>query len=159
MRISRHQLFMGIARIVSQRSTCFRGNVGAILVNDRSNIVSIGYNGPPSGEDHCYGNECPLDEGGGCTRSTHAEMNVLKRITYGVGIGWRELQLYVTSSPCPNCAKDIIRGEAVGTIYYESPYRIYTGVEELLRNGIDIYRFTPSGYLIEEATGKVLEAN
>jgi hypothetical protein len=59
MRITRPQLWMGMAEIAAQRATCFRGSCGAILVKD-NDVVSIGYNGPPSGEEHCQGNDCVL---------------------------------------------------------------------------------------------------
>ena len=52
-RISYHQMFMNIAREVSRRSTCCRKQVGSILVSDRQKIISCGWNGVPSGKEHC----------------------------------------------------------------------------------------------------------
>lgn len=156
MRISRHQLFMGIAELAAKRSTCFRGNVGAVIVVD-NNPVAIGYNGPPSGEPHCQGNDCPLTNGG-CSRSIHAEDNALARASVYV-YGPYLADLYVTSSPCHGCAARIIQSHMIRRVFYQSPYRITTGIEELIHENIDVYRFSPSGYLVEEKTGRVLEAN
>ena len=75
MRISRDLMFMMMAEAAARRSTCRRLNVGAILTY-QNNVVSIGYNGPPPGEPHCYGGDCGVPM---CTRSIHAEFNAIVR--------------------------------------------------------------------------------
>jgi dCMP deaminase len=163
MRISRKQLWMGIAELAAKRSTCFRGNIGcAIVVNGC--VVSVGYNGPPSGDDHCKGNGCETKQDGGCLRAVHAEDNALARIPKRVMgdfliKGGRQGQLYVTAMPCPGCAAKIIDCNMIGDVYYQSTYRITQGIEDLINAGINVYRYSPSGYLVSEKTGEVLEAN
>lgn len=96
-RISRDRMFMDIAKIVAQRGTCDRAQVGAILVNKKNKIISIGYNGSPSGEKHCdeVGH---LMFNGHCVRTIHAEENCLRDITLQ-----GEFVMYVTHYPCMKC--------------------------------------------------------
>lgn len=162
MRISRKEMWMGIANIAAKRSTCFRGNVGCVIIHD-NNPISIGYNGPPAGDDHCKGTHCEVTSEGGCLRSLHAEENALARIPddgpcHKTGWG-TDLDLYVTSNPCPSCAEIIGMDGRVRRVYYQSPYRIKAGIPILHEYNIEVFRFSPSGYLINEATGEVLEAN
>ena len=152
---------MGIANIAAKRSTCFRGNVGCVIIHD-NNPISIGYNGPPAGDDHCKGTHCEISSTGGCLRSIHAEENALARIPEDSGDwhnGWGGLDLYVTSNPCPDCAEIIGTDGRVNRVFYQSPYRIKAGIPILHEYKIEVFRFSPSGYLINEKTGEVLEAN
>ena len=159
MRISRKQMFMGIAELAAKRSTCYRGNVGAVLVLD-NNPISLGYNGPPAGDEHCKGNDCEIHaETKGCLRSVHAEINALHRIPFGTDCRFHACDLFVTSNPCPACAAAIIDSGVVGRVYYQAPYRITTGIQEMVNAQIQVYRFSPSGYLVDEKTGQVLEAS
>lgn len=96
-RISRHRMFMEIATVVAKRGTCDRARVGAVLVNSDNKIISIGYNGAPSGEAHCdeVGH---LIFDGHCVRTIHAEENCLNGVTLkGHNV------LYVTHYPCAKC--------------------------------------------------------
>lgn len=157
MRISRKQMFMGMAELAAKRSTCFRGNVGCVIVDD-NNPVSIGYNGPPSGAAHCLGNDCNTKPDGGCVRAIHAERNALMRLPFALDL-IHGLDMYVTSNPCPDCAEYIVGFNVITNVYYQSPYRIKTGIATLLDAEINVFRFSPSGYLVNEKTGEVLEAN
>ena len=104
MRPTRPQTFMEIAQAVAKRATCMRLNVGAVLVQGRS-IVSIGYNGVPSGAPHCTGNDCPGKQH--CHETIHAEDNALRHLpgpVYSTDFDeMYELDLYVTDSPCRDC--------------------------------------------------------
>lgn len=144
-RISREQMFMDICEVIARRSTCGRGNVGAILVTEEHNIVSIGYNGPPSGEPHCKLNNCEKNTTGGCLRSVHAERNAIKRAPMYNAF----FDMYVTVSPCINCANDIIRDKRIRRVYFRQEYRIRDGITHLMNNGIEVYKVTPAGYVIE----------
>jgi dCMP deaminase len=156
VRISRKQLWMGIATLAAQRSTCYRGNIGAVIVHD-NNPIAIGYNGPPSGDDHCHGTTCARKTDGGCLRSVHAEVNALARVP-NVDQVIRGSDMFVTSNPCPDCAAAIIASALIGRVYYQAPYRITQGITELLNAEIQVFRLSPSGYLVNEATGEVSEA-
>lgn len=142
-------MFMAMARIISQRSSCFRLNVGCIITID-NRPVSIGYNGPPAGEDHCRGNDCPLSSSGGCIRSLHAEANALNWYKSDE----KSMTLYVTHSPCESCCS-LILTRKVESVIYEAEYRITTGLDTLVGAGIKVYRLSPSGYLIDRKTNLV----
>lgn len=150
MRITRDQLWMEITHSMAKRSTCFRGNVGCIVVH-KTNIVASTYNGPPAGQEHCLGNECPLIDGG-CQRSTHAEINAIERIPHGMA----KLTMYCTHSPCPDCADRIIRNKfRIVRFVYSSEYRIITGIIAMVQAGINVERLMPSGYLINKLDNSV----
>lgn len=153
MRISRNQMYMEIARTVSKRSTCHRLNVGAVLVVD-NRVVSTGYNGPASGEPHCFGNDCPLSCSGGCSRSIHAEANAIDFLQDGSLNG--EVSIYVTHSPCMNCAK-LIKTMGIDKVFYETAYRDTSSLDWLISEGVKVYRYSPSGYLINHSNNKVEE--
>jgi dCMP deaminase len=151
-RIGRHQMLMQIAEVVSRRSTCFRRNVGCVITASH-NIVAIGYNGPASGEPHCTGNGC-ADPVRGCQRAIHAEKNALDRIAMKDVCDGR---MYVTESPCPHCAKEIIDSGSIHEVFYLHEYRLAEGRVLIMRAGIKLYRMTPSGYIIDVATGDLVE--
>lgn len=144
-------MFMQIAEVVSRRSTCFRRNVGAIIVKD-NNILSIGYNGPDHGEPHCTGNGC-ADPVNGCTRAIHAEKNAIMRTPAIHFPG--PFTMYVTESPCPDCAKYLSGFEAV---YFMHQYRIAKGCDMIVAAGVKLFRVTPAGHVIDWKTGHFVEA-
>lgn len=148
---------MGMALLAAKRSTCYRGNVGCVIIHN-DNPISIGYNGPPSGEEHCKGTHCETTQDGGCLRSIHAEQNAIARLPAAF-TRITQVDLYVTSNPCPGCAELIVNDGRVNRVFYQSPYRIKAGIPILNEAGIEVFRFSPSGYLVNEKTGEVLEAN
>lgn len=153
MRISRPQMFLEIAQVVAKRATCFRLNIGAVVVHDRR-CVSIGYNGPPAGEPHCYGSRCPLSASGGCSRSVHAEINAIERIPKELIAG--PLELYTTHSPCENCAQAILMHPGITTVYFSETYRNSQHLEWF--NGKKkVYRILPSGTTIDHFTNEIVE--
>jgi dCMP deaminase len=156
MRITRPQMFMEIAHVVSRRSTCCRLNVGAVIVHDRS-IISIGYNGRPSGAPHCEGNDCVGRSG--CHEAIHAEANALSRIAGNV-LG--DFELYTTDSPCVDCAEHITwrlsAGHRIRRVFYDRPYRLRDGIDHLINLNIPVYRITPAGYIIDEESGNIMTA-
>ncbi len=96
--------FMRIAREVSERSTCDRKHVGAVIVRDR-NILSTGYNGSIAGMPHCD-DVGHMMENGHCVGTIHAEANaILQAARNGVSIA--AASIYVSASPCWNCFKMI----------------------------------------------------
>lgn len=127
MRISREQMFFEIAKIVSLRSTCLRKQVGAVI-EKKGRVVSIGYNGVVGGEAHCSELEC---EGAGCNKSVHAEMNAIA-FAAREGVSLKGSTLYVTLSPCINCAK-IIVNSGIKEVKYLEKYRDVEGIEFLRR--------------------------
>lgn len=148
-RISRPQMYLDIAHIVAKRSTCFRLNVGAVMVKDR-NIVSIGYNGAPSGEAHCTGHTCPGWKTG-CQRSVHAEDNALMRAPYGV----KGMDLYITHSPCSKCFDKLWQSQLVDRIFFGTPFRDTDHLHSQLFD-MEVYRVLPSGSVINWETGELI---
>ena len=141
---------MEMAEAAAKRSTCFRGNNGALVVVG-NNVKSIGYNGPPSGEVHCEGHIC-AGSTTGCERSLHAERNALARNNCAINQG---ADIYCTAAPCPNCAA-LICLHGIARVFYRHPYRLNDGVAYLLEHDVKVYRVSPSGYIIEERTGKLV---
>ncbi len=107
------EYFLDISRLVSKRSTCMRRQVGAVIVKDKR-ILTTGYNGAPSGLEHCEKTGCmreqmniPSGERHELCRALHAEMNaILQAAQYGIGLSGS--MIYCTNQPCIICAKMII---------------------------------------------------
>lgn len=107
------EYFTKAACLVSERSTCLRRKVGAVLVKDKQ-ILATGYNGAPSGIEHCEKAGClrqklgvPSGQRHEICRGLHAEQNViLQAARHGVSV--KESALYITNAPCSICAKMII---------------------------------------------------
>lgn len=115
-RISRDELLGNIAQLVAKRGTCRRNQVGAVLASE-GRIISIGYNGAPSGMPHCHPEVC--DPTLPCTRTVHAEANTIA-FAARKGIATEGATLYVTLSPCIDCAKLIINAGIKRVIYWEA---------------------------------------
>lgn len=138
--------FMSILDTVKERSTCVRRKVGAIIVKDKR-IIATGYNGAPSGLKHCYELGCmrerlniPSGQNHELCRGIHAEQNaIIQAAMYGVSIN--EATIYVTCSPCVQCAKMIINSGIKRVVYCgEYPDKLS---EELLNEaGINLQKYT-----------------
>lgn len=143
MRPNRPQMFMEIAQAVAKRATCMRLNVGAVIVQGRS-IVSIGYNGAPSGAPHCRGNDCPGKFV--CKETIHAEHNAILHLPGN--LPEEPLDLYVTDSPCPDCFELVKNSKPrIGRIFFGTPYRITDHLVSTEK--IKIYRVLPAGYIVD----------
>lgn len=155
MRPSRHSMYMAMARAAAMRATCYRLNVGAVLVYDRS-VVGVGYNGAPSGQPHCTGNGCQYFEPTGC-KVVHAEINALRHIERVMLNPDDRFDLYVTHSPCSDCARQLCFDGRVSNVFFETPYRDPSPVKELLDNFIGVWQLLPSGLVVEQRTGRLVE--
>jgi len=107
------EYFLQMAGLVSQRATCLRRKVGAVLVRDKK-ILATGYNGAPSGLEHCLDIGClrqklkiPSGERHELCRGLHAEQNALIQASLH-GVSVRSGTLYITNQPCIICAKMLI---------------------------------------------------
>lgn len=127
----RDYLYMRMARTWSENSYCERRKVGALLVKDQM-IISDGYNGTPSG----FENHCEDDNNTSLPYVLHAEANAITKVarSHNSSDG---ATLYVTTSPCMECAKLIIQSGIQRVVYGEA-YRIMDGVELLRRAGIQV---------------------
>ncbi len=142
-------MWMKIAQAASERSTCFRGAAGAIIVQDNRDIVGLGYNGPPPGEDHCYGNSCILTKEGHCARSIHAEINALDRANINQATSYN-LTMYSTRFPCGDCVNRlIVSAIRISELYFTEDYHgKLKGLDILEEKRIKCFRITASGYII-----------
>jgi dCMP deaminase len=112
-RISWDEYFMQIAHLVSQRSTCIRRNVGAVIVKDKR-ILATGYNGAPRGLKHCLETGCvrdklkiPSGQRHELCRGLHGEQNaIIQASLYGISV--KDSTIYITNQPCIICAKMLI---------------------------------------------------
>lgn len=124
------QRYLEMAEIWAKNSYCKRRQVGALLVKDNM-IISDGYNGTPSG----FENVC---EENGVTKPyvLHAEANAISKIAKS-GNSSLGATLYVTASPCIECAKLIIQS-GIKRVVYKDEYRLTDGIDLLTRAGIEV---------------------
>lgn len=104
------EYFLKISKVVGERATCIRRQIGAVAVRDK-HILSTGYNGAPSGMKDCLELGCLRDQN--CIksgaphdlcRSVHAEQNVIiQAALHGVSI--EGATVYCTTAPCGQCAR------------------------------------------------------
>jgi dCMP deaminase len=152
--------FMDVAERFSKLSSAKRLQVGAIIVKD-DRIISIGYNGMPSGWD----NNCEATifvtkneaqgydmvaqgytetEKGNWTRLKtrpevlHAEMNALMKLAKSNESG-NNAAIFITHSPCIDCAKGIYQA-GIKEVYYKNDYRSSQGIEFLEKSNVEVYK-------------------
>ena len=127
--------FLKIAYAVSERSTCDRAFVGAVLVREKR-ILTTGFNGSPAGQDHCDEIGHLIVEGH-CVRTIHAETNAIIQAALH-GISTKGSTCYVTHLPCINCTKALINA-GVEKIVYSVAYRTDENARNfLLAAGIEV---------------------
>lgn len=135
MRIGRDALNMAIAHLMADRSTCIRAKVGCVIALD-GRIVSTGYAGSPSGIPHCLDVGCTLGPDGGCITTVHAEAGAIS-FAAKKGVALDGATIYVTHSPCLNCAK-LILNSGIKRVVYQIKYRDGSGLELLIQGGIEV---------------------
>ena len=123
--------YLQMAEVWAQNSYCKRRKVGALLVKDRT-IISDGYNGTPSG----FENICEDENGVTKPYVLHAEANAITKVAKS-GSSSQGATLYVTASPCAECAKLIIQA-GITRVVYRDAYRLTDGVDLLRRAGIEV---------------------
>ena len=141
-------IYMELAGTLAQRSHCVKAQVGAVLTKD-TRIVSLGYNGPPSGTHNCDiewpETGCPRDSKGSCSLALHAEQNaILYAAKNNIGLGG--CTLYVTLSPCIACAR-VIYTVGIRKVFYKDSYAALKnskeeeGVDFLRRFGVEVVHY------------------
>ncbi len=129
--------YIRMARIWAENSYCVRRKVGALIVKDKM-IISDGYNGTPAG----FENICEDDAGATKPYVLHAEANAITKVAKSANSS-EGSTLYITASPCIECAKLIIQAGIVRVVYCDS-YHSHEGVELLARVGIDLVQIDDS---------------
>jgi dCMP deaminase len=137
--------YMDVAERFAQLSSAKRLNVGAIVVKD-DRIISIGYNGMPSGWDNNCEYEMLGDYG---THETelktkpevlHAESNAIAKLARSQESG-EGASIFITHAPCIDCAK-LIYQSGIATVYYKTDYRSTQGVEFLNKSGVAVNKLS-----------------
>ena len=123
--------YIRMAKIWAENSYCKRRQVGALLVKNKT-IISDGYNGTPTG----FENICEDETGHTYPYVLHAEANAITKIARS-GNNSEGATLYVTTSPCIECAKLIIQAGIARVVYSEN-YRLADGLELLKAAGITV---------------------
>ncbi len=124
------QRYLRMARIWAENSYCVRRQVGALIVKDKM-IISDGYNGTPSG----FENICEDENGVTKPYVLHAEANAITKVAKSAN-NCDGSTLYITASPCIECAKLIIQAGIRRVVYCDS-YRLEEGLDLLRRGGIE----------------------
>ncbi len=123
--------YLRMAGIWAENSYCQRRQVGALIVKDKM-IISDGYNGTPSG----FENVCEDEQGVTKPYVLHAEANAITKIARS-GNNSNGATLYVTDSPCIECAKLIIQA-GIKRVVFQRNYRLTDGVDLLRRAKIEV---------------------
>lgn len=163
-----HVAYMNMAIAMAQLSHAERKKVGCILVNSNDQVVAQGYNGMPSGfdnqcetdycdkynkpidklehsciescmnEDHMTCSRCPHYRTKTKEEVLHAESNAIAKCARSTNSS-EGCTLYVTMSPCVNCAKTIIQS-GIAAVYYLEQYKDSTGLDLLRSAGIEVHK-------------------
>lgn len=123
--------YLRMARIWAENSYCQRRKVGALVVKEKM-IISDGYNGTPSG----FENVCEDAHGVTHPYVLHAEANAITKLARS-GNNSDQATLYVTASPCIECAKLIIQA-GIRRVVYAEQYRLTDGIDLLRRAGVEV---------------------
>lgn len=122
--------YLRMAKIWAENSYCRRRQVGAIIVKE-SMIISDGFNGTPSG----FENICEDESGTTKAYVLHAEANAITKVSRSNNSS-EGATLYVTASPCIECAKLIIQS-GIKRVVFDEMYRLCDGINLLKRAGIE----------------------
>lgn len=145
--ISWDEYFMGIALLSAKRSKDSNTQVGACIVSDENKILSVGYNGMPTG---CNDDEMPWEREGEPLETKypfvcHAELNAILNRSSG---SLKNARIYVSLFPCNECAKAIIQSGIKEVIYMEDKYADTDGVKASKKmfsmTGVNMRKYEPT---------------
>lgn len=133
---------MKVAEVYASLSSAVRLKVGCVIVKDKR-IISIGYNGMPSGWDNTCENEIKWPNGDVRFTETkpevlHAETNAIAKLARSSESG-EGADLYCTHAPCLDCAK-LIYQSGIEMVYYKHPYKKDDGISFLRMGGVGVIR-------------------
>lgn len=124
VRLERNEYYAQMVKLIARRSTCLRGQVGCLAVQDKR-VVATGYNGSPPGARHCLEVGCDIpeaDPNAGCQRTIHAESNLVAWAARA-GIQLSGAEVWSTHSPCQKCALLLVQA-GIETFTYIRNYRL-----------------------------------
>jgi dCMP deaminase len=131
---------MKTAEVFAELSSARRLHVGAIVVKD-DRIISIGYNGMPSGWDNNCEDELKWPNGDIKFLTTkpevlHAETNAIAKLAKSTESG-SGASLFVTHAPCLDCAK-LVYQSGINSVFYRNAYRSQDGLNFLEKAGVKV---------------------
>lgn len=133
--MDKHELldrrYLRMAAIWAENSYCKRRQVGCLLVKNKM-IISDGYNGTPTG----FENDCETEDNRSKAYVLHAEANAITKVAMSSNSSDGST-LYVTDSPCIECAKLIIQA-GIKRVVYSRAYRLTDGIDLLKRANIEV---------------------
>ena len=129
--------YIRMAQIWAENSYCSRRKVGALIVKDKM-IISDGYNGTPAG----FENICEDENGLTKPYVLHAEANAITKIACSNNSS-KGATMYVTTSPCIECAKLIIQA-GIKRVIYSEKYRLEDGLDLLRKANIEVVYINPN---------------
>ena len=129
--------YIRMASVWAENSYCTRRQVGALIVKDKM-IISDGYNGTPSG----FENICEDENNVTKPYVLHAEANAITKIARSCNSS-NVATMYVTASPCIECAKLIIQA-GIKRVVYSEKYRLEDGLNLLKRAGVEVIYINPN---------------
>ena len=137
-RLSLDDLYLEMALLISKRATCARRAVGCVLTDHRGRVLSMGYNGVPSGAPHCTDHPCPgasfpSGEGLEKCQAIHAEQNAVVLLADPMAVH----TAYITVSPCHSCVK-LLLATSCRRIVCLGKYAHTEAIEEWRANGREI---------------------
>lgn len=124
--------YIKMAETFAELSYAERKKVGAIIVSENDQIISQGFNGTVPG----FPNVCEGEDGKTTWDVLHAETNAISKCAR-YGNSTNNATLYVTLSPCPNCAKTIVQA-GIKRVVYTRTYKDISGLEFLKQCGIEV---------------------
>lgn len=144
--------YMDVAERFAQLSYAERLKVGCIIVKD-NRIISLGYNGTPTGWDNCCEETVPeqIDPDARTiipehtvtkAEVLHAEMNALMKLARTTESG-EGASMFITHAPCLECAKGIYQ-VGITRVYYKNDYRSTHGLDFLVNAGVDVVKLSQS---------------
>ena len=129
-RPSWNEIWLEFAHSIARRSYDPRFQVGSVVVTeDNSQVLAIGYNGDHRGGPNQVDSREPGKSG-----FIHAEINALIKMDYN---NPKAKKMYLTLSPCIQCARAIING-GIQKVFFDESYRDLSGIELLKQNGIEV---------------------
>lgn len=128
-------IYMRLAEMISNRSTCNKKSVGCVITSaDYNYVYAVGYNGNFSGGPNACDFITYRGDGCGCI---HAEINALIRCT----VLDRNKVMFSTVAPCPDCAKVIVNS-GFKKVFYRDDWENDLGIQILKTGGIEVEKET-----------------
>ena len=127
------EIWMKMAETIALRSHHPEWKVGSLIVStDNTQVLSLGYNGNAAGMSNVPQSTQPGESG-----LLHAEINALLKLDYN---NPKDKIMYLTLSPCENCAKAIVNS-GIKKVLYKTKYRCDSGINILLGAGIEVIQY------------------